>query len=306
MIRGAGVIALLILNLVRWGTPVVLVGIVRFAVQMAAPRSRLRTRIILYIVSLAERWAAGNNTILQRFVGLTWDIEGVPDTLPKDGRFLIISNHVSLVDIVVLFRIFQDRMAFIRFFLKQELIWFPILGQACWALEFPFMKRYTSEYLQQHPEKRGEDLATTRRACQRYRHVPVAIANFVEGTRFSEAKRRAQDSPYRHLLRPRVGGISYVLASLGDQLDAVIDVTIAYPGPPGLWPLVTGKLNPIRVRARQLEVPEEFITAAITEPGAARDRFKSWINQRWKEKDDLLEEMRAAAGGGPGSISNAV
>jgi 1-acyl-sn-glycerol-3-phosphate acyltransferase len=184
-------------------------------------------------------------------------------------------------------------MAFIRFFLKQELIWFPILGQACWALEFPFMKRYTPEYLQQHPEKRGEDLATTRRACQRYRHVPVAIANFVEGTRFTADKRDDQDSPYRHLLRPRVGGISYVLASLGDQLDAVIDVTIGYPREPTMWAFVTGKVERISVRARRLDVPAEFLTAAITEPGPARDRFRSWMEQRWQEKDALLETLNA-------------
>ena len=109
---------------------------------------------------------------------------------------------------------------------KHQLVWFPIVGQASQALEFPFMKRYTPDYLAKHPEKRGRDLETTRRACQRYRQIPVAILNFVEGTRFTLEKHADQESPYRHLLRPRIGGISFVLASLGDQLDGFFDVTL--------------------------------------------------------------------------------
>jgi hypothetical protein len=294
MIRGLTVILLLILNLVRVGTPVVVVGIVRFLVQITAPRSRLRTRVILALVRLAEKWVEGNDAIVDRLLPDTrWDIDGIPDDLRPDGHFLLISNHVSWVDILVLQRAFRGRMAFIRFFLKRELIWFPILGQACWALEFPFMHRYTPEYLQQHPEKRGQDLATTRRACQRYLHVPVAIANFVEGTRFTRRKRDEQKSPYRHLLRPRIGGISYVLASMGDQLDAVFDVTIAYMREPTMWDFVTGRMDQIRLRARRLDVPAEFLTADITEPGPARDRFRSWIEERWQEKDALLESLNA-------------
>lgn len=288
MIRALVTIALLVANLAFWGTLVVLTGIVKFTVQVTAPKSRMRTAVIRLAVSLAARWIDGNHRILDRMVPTEWDVSGIPDDVRPDGHYLLIANHRSWIDIIVLQLVFRRRMAFIRFFLKQELIWFPILGQACWALEFPFMKRYTPDYLQQHPEKRGEDLATTRRACQRYRHVPVAIANFVEGTRFSEEKRRNEDAPYRYLLRPRTGGITYVLASLGDQLDAVIDVTIAYSSEPTMFAFLTGRMKTIHVRARKLDVPPEFLTVAITEPGPARDRFKSWMDGVWKEKDALL------------------
>src|SRR6266511_4330960 len=218
MLRGIVTIILLLLNLLLWGTLVVLLGLVKFAVHMTAPRSRLRTRVILALISLAERWVGGNDRILDLMLPTQWDVEGPFDAIRIDGRYLIVSNHISWVDIIVIFRVFHERTAFIRFFLKQRLIWFPIVGQACWALEFPFMRRYSAEYLQHHPEKRGRDLQTTRRACQRYRHIPVAMLTFLEGTRFSEEKRADQDSPYRFLLRPRVGAIAFVLASLGDQL----------------------------------------------------------------------------------------
>src|SRR5438034_3134789 len=205
MIRGILTIALLFFNLLLWGIPVLLVGVIKFVVQVTAPRSRLRSRVILANASLAERWVAGNDFIFDLLLPTEWDVLGIDDHLRPEGHYLIISNHVSWVDIFVIFRVFHRRVAFVRFFLKHELIWFPIVGQASWPLEFPFMKRYSPEYLERHPERRGKDLLTTRRACQRYRHVPVAMLNFLEGTRFTREKQADQESPYRHLLRPRIG-----------------------------------------------------------------------------------------------------
>ena len=289
MLRGIATIILLLLNLLLWGTAVMLLGIVKFAVHMTAPRSRLRTRVIRALGGLAERWVAGNDRIFERMLPTRWDVEGPFAGIKPDGRYLIISNHVSWVDIFVISRVFHGRAAFIRFFLKQQLIWFPIVGQAAWALEFPFMRRYSAEYLQRHPEKRGRDLETTRRACQRYRHIPVAMLTFLEGTRFSEEKRADQESPYQYLLRPRVGAIAFVLASLGDQLDGVFDVTLAYPGRDvTFWQFVCGCVPTIVVRVRRLDVPSEFFAPEITEPGPARDQFKTWIDSIWREKDALL------------------
>lgn len=294
MIRGVATTVALVANLLLWGTAVIAGGVVKFAVQMTAPRSALRTRVILALARMASRWVAWNSRILDAMLPTRWDVTGLDETLDPAGRYLIISNHISWVDIMVLFRVFHGRVAVVRFFLKQELIWLPIVGLASWALEFPFMKRYTAEYIERHPEKRGKDLETTRRACQRYRHMPVAVANFVEGTRFTRSKQHAESSPYRHLLRPRIGGISYVLASLGDQLDALLDVTIAYPCAPTMWRFVSGELPVIRAHLRRLDVPAEFFTPAITERGEARDRFKAWMENVWREKDALLDGMEAA------------
>jgi 1-acyl-sn-glycerol-3-phosphate acyltransferase len=279
MVRGLIVILLLFGNLVLWGTPIVLLGIVKFAVHMTAPRSRMRTQVILLLAWMAERWVRGNDRIFDRWLPTRWDIAGVGDDVRPDGHYLIISNHVSWVDIFVLFRAFHGRAAFIRFFLKRQLIWFPIVGQGCWALEFPFMHRYSPEYLKAHPEKRGKDLATTRKACQRYRNFPVAIANFVEGTRFTPRKRDEQQSPYRHLLRPRVGGISFVFATLGEFLDAVYDVAIAYPkGEATVWQFVSGKIATIKARARRVEIPSP-------------EETKEWVETLWREKDELLDSL---------------
>jgi len=289
VLRGLVTILLLMANLAFWGTLVLVVAPVKFLL----PKSELRRRVILLLARFASEFAHGNNVICDLMLPTKWDIAGVGEAR-LDGHYLIVSNHVSWVDIFAIFRAVHGRTAFPRFFIKHQLVWFPIVGQASQALEFPFMKRYSPDYLAKHPEKRGRDLETTRRACQRYRQIPVAILNFVEGTRFTLEKHADQESPYRHLLRPRIGGISFVLASLGDQLDGFFDVTLAYPGGDvEMWDFVTGRVPKIVIRARQLEIPPEFFGSAVTEPGPVRDRLKAWIEQIWREKDETLDVLSA-------------
>ena len=293
MIRGAITLLLLALNAAFWGACIVLLGTVKFAIHVTAPRSRARTRVILMLASLGTRWVGGNDRIFDLMLPTTWEIEGIGDDVNPDGHYLIVANHLSWVDILALFRAFHGRAAFIRFFLKQQLFWAPIVGQACWALEFPFMRRYTPEYLEKHPEKRGTDLATTRKACQRYRNFPVAILNFVEGTRFTKAKHDEQQSPYRHLLPPRIGGIGFVLAALGDQLDAMYDVTLAYPpdNEITMGRFVCGRVPKVIVHARRLDPPPHFFDPAITHPGPEREELKVWMEGLWREKDELLDGL---------------
>ena len=286
MLRALTIISLLILNLLAWGTPVLLGGLVKL-LTFGRPRRWVNRRLPW----LGEQWVRCNDLIFDALLTTQWDVEGT-EGLRRDGHYLIISNHVNWIDIFALLRVFHGKAPFIRFFLKRVLIWFPIAGQACWALSFPFMRRYTPDYLAQHPEKRGRDLETTRIACRLYRHIPVAILNFVEGTRITREKQEDQQSPYKHLLRPRAGGIAFVLASLGEQIDAMIDVTLVYPSPDlTMWDFITNRVPQIVVRARRIDIPPEFCTSAAVEPGPARERFKAWIEEVWREKDQLIESL---------------
>lgn len=289
MFRAFAILILLPLNLLLWGTPLFLGGLVKLLTFGEARRKVNRA-----LPWFGDRWVQFNDAIFDTFLDTRWNVDGL-EGLERTGRYLIISNHVSWVDIFVLFRVFRGRAPFMRFFLKQVLIWFPIAGQACWALGFPFMRRYSPEYLAHHPEKRGHDLETTRIACRRYRKIPVTILNFVEGTRFSEEKHEDQQSPYEHLLRPRIGGIGFVIASLAEELEALYDVTLVYPDRDvTMWQFASNKVPWIKVRARRLEIPAEFHDAAITEPGPSRERFRTWIEQIWREKDRTIAEMLAS------------
>ncbi|HVS30528.1 MAG TPA: acetyltransferase [Thermoanaerobaculia bacterium] len=285
-VRGALVLLLLSINLVVWGTIVFVCAMFKF-VLTGPPRWRL----IAFVSRLADRWVAANNRIFDALLPTEWDLRIAGD-LDRDGHYLIFSNHVSWTDIFVVQRLLHRRVAFLRFFIKAELIWLPVVGQVAWALDFPFMRRYTPEYLARHKEKQGKDLETTQRACRRYRRVPAAILNFLEGTRFSRDKHGEQESPYQYLLRPRIGGAGFVLVSLGDQLDGVIDVTICYPGHEvTMRDFVTGRVPRIAARARLLDVPAGFYDPAIVEQGPARERFKGWVEEIWREKDRVVEAL---------------
>ena len=286
MARAFVIILLLLLNLALWGTLVFLGGIVKLLTFREA-----RRRVILVLTWFGERWVQVNDWIFDTFLDTQWRFEGF-DSLRRDAHYLVVSNHISWIDILAVFRALYGHAPFLRFFLKHTLIWFPILGQACWAMEFPFMRRYSPEYLKQHPEKRGRDLETTRRACRRYRHLPVSILNFVEGTRFTRDKHEDQQSPYRHLLRPRIGGIGFVIASLGEQLDSMVDVTIVYPHRDvTIWDFVTNRVPWITLRARRLDIPPEYVSSAITERGPAREEFKVWVEKIWQEKDEEISRI---------------
>ena len=196
------------------------------------------------------------------------------------------------MDILVLQYLLNRRVRPLKFFLKQELIWVPVIGLCWWALGFPFMKRYSKEYLARHPEKKGKDLQTTRRTCARFRHNPVGIFNFVEGTRFTPAKHQEQQSPYRYLLKPKAGGLAFVLDAMGEQLHGMINVTLHYPqGSPGFWTLLSGQLDEVVVVIEQLPIPDRFIGRAYDQDEAYRKDFQQWINALWETKDGLLERL---------------
>lgn len=245
------------------------------------------------LIVLAESWIATNDFLRRVLTPMVLKIEG-REGLRREGWYLVLSNHQSWVDIPVLQSTFNRRIPFLKFFLKQQLIWVPVLGLAWWALDFPFMRRYTKEQLARHPEWRGTDKAATRRACEKFRDMPVSVMNFVEGTRFTADKHARQESPYADLLRPKAGGVAFVLEAMGDILQSVVDVTIYYPGGrPSVIDLLAGRVREVRVHVRELPIPPELVGGDYENDAAYRERFQLWINDLWVAKQAQIEAMRA-------------
>jgi 1-acyl-sn-glycerol-3-phosphate acyltransferase len=260
--------------------------------KVIVPIRAVRLACSRVLVLIAESWIGVNNRLFDVFTRIRWQIEGLVG-LRRGGNYLVLCNHQSWVDIPVLQKVFNRRIPFLRFFLKQQLIWVPLLGQAWWALDFPFMKRYSRETLAKHPELQGKDRQATRRACEKFRHMPVSVMNFAEGTRFTPAKHDAQSSPYRYLLRPKAGGLAFVLDAMGDALHAILDVTIVYPnGPCTLMDLIAGRVHDIRVHVRELPIGPG-LTGSYDEDAAFRGRIKRWVNTLWSEKDAQAARMHA-------------
>jgi 1-acyl-sn-glycerol-3-phosphate acyltransferase len=285
-VRGSLSLILYILNTVFWCIPL----FVLVAAKAAVPLDSWMRRCSRMLNAIAENWIWVNNQN-QKLVGNTlWDVQGL-ESLERAEWYLIMANHQSWVDIVVLQRIFHRKIPFLMFFIKKELIWLPILGQAWWAMDFPFVKRYTKSYLRKKPHLKGKDLEITRKACQKFKKIPVSIMNFVEGTRFTNEKHRRQQSPYAHLLRPKAGGIAFVLGSMENQIHRVLDVTIVYPdGVSSFWALLCGKIRKIKVRVRSLPVSSELL-GDYANDGQFRSGLQRWLNNIWEEKNRDIEEM---------------
>jgi 1-acyl-sn-glycerol-3-phosphate acyltransferase len=280
-LRGVLTSLLIGLNTVFWAAPLFLIAFLKFVVPFR-PWRDLCTRVL---IAIATAWVSVNSALFEVFHRIHWVIRGV-DELAPDEWYLVTCNHQSWVDIPVVQKVLNRRVPMLKFFLKQELIWVPVLGLAWWALDFPFMKRYSSEQVRANPKLGGTDLERTRRACQKFRATPVSVFNFLEGTRFTEAKHTRQESPYRHLLRPRAGGAAFVLGALGDQVRTVLDVTLVYPqGRPRAWDLVAGHLHTIVVDVRSIPIPEEFLARDYAGDPVFRAAFQAWIGELWREKD---------------------
>jgi 1-acyl-sn-glycerol-3-phosphate acyltransferase len=290
-LRGTLTMALIVLNLLFWAVPLYLVAFLKLL-----PVQSLRIRCDRALVHIARNWISGNNLVFRLTQDIHWDVEGV-DALTRRDWYLVVCNHQSWVDILVLQCVFNRRIPFLKFFLKKQLIWVPVLGFAWWALDFPFMQRHSREYLERHPEARGQDLEATRRACEHFSRRPTSVMNFVEGTRFRPDKHAAQQSPYRHLLQPRAGGVAFVLGAMGDILHRILDVTIVYPGgAPTLWDLCCGRVREVRVRVTQREIPAWIRSADYLQDAEFRSRFQAWLGELWSEKDGQIEAMLMTGG----------
>ncbi len=286
-LRIFGATVLLALNSVIHVMPLMVVALVK-AVLRIEPARRTCDR---WLMALVASWIDVNSWMMDHLTGLRVVVDGMPDAMPN-GRFLMLCNHQSWVDIPVLQKVFNRRLPMLRFFLKSQLIWVPILGLAWWALDFPFMKRYTREQIQRRPELAGRDIEATRKACRKYRDIPVVIGAFVEGTRFTEEKHAAQDSPYQHLLKPRAGGTAFVLDAMGEVLDGLIDVTLVYPQGRGeLVDLFADRIPEVRVSVRVLPVPSEFKGRNYHTDEAFRRDFQAWLNKLWEDKDETIQRL---------------
>jgi 1-acyl-sn-glycerol-3-phosphate acyltransferase len=284
-LQGLLTLTLMALNVVVWVPVVMLVALAKFIVPIDA----WRVRASRWMIALAETWIACNGRIFALTGALRIEATGL-ERLTRDEWYLVVSNHRSWVDILVLQALFNRRIPFLKFFLKRQLIWVPLLGLAWWALDFPFMRRHSAAYLERHPEARGQDLAATRKACEQFARVPTSVMNFVEGTRFTEAKREATQSPYRNLLPPRAGGVSFVLGAMGPMLTALLDVTIAYREPsPTLWDLCCGRLGPVRVHVERRAIESWTTAGDYAADEAYRHRFQDWLGRLWAAKDARLD-----------------
>jgi 1-acyl-sn-glycerol-3-phosphate acyltransferase len=281
--------ALLLLNILFW-VPILLV----FAlIKLVLPFPRVRLALDPVLVGIAENWIDCNSAWMALTQRTQWDVQGI-DGLDPHNWYLVNSNHQCAADIFVMQHLFNRRIPLLKFFIKQQLIWMPIMGLAWWALDFPFMRRHSEAYLKKHPEMRAKDQEATRRACAKFALIPTSVTNFMEGTRFTPAKHARQQSPYRYLLKPKAGGVALALHAMGDKFQSILDVTIVYPaGIPGFWSFLCGRMHRVTVQVRSLAIPRELLQGDYGHDPALREAFSAWAQHLWQEKDAQIAALLA-------------
>lgn len=285
-----GVLSLLLyaVNTVSLTIPLILIAFFK----MIVPIHAMVVVLDKLLISIATLWIRINSFNSSLFCNINWDIRGLQN-LEKKEWYLVISNHQSWVDILVLQATLNRKIPMLKFFLKKELIWIPFLGLAWWALDFPFMKRYSKKQLNKSPHLKGKDLEITKKACEKFKHTPVSVMNFVEGTRFTPGKKISQNNALDHLLTPKAGGIAFVLSSMGEYLHKIIDVTIVYPDKiPTFWDYISGQVNNIIIDFEVIPLAESLTGDYFNDPDY-KDQFCVWLNGVWQKKDEKIKNLKA-------------
>ncbi|KTD63369.1 acyltransferase [Legionella spiritensis] len=286
-LRGVFAVLTLIVSTILFFIPVLFIGLLKLI-----PNLRWKVLCTRMIDAVIVYWSDINNLYIDKTQKIQWEITGEENLRQKDW-YLVIANHQSWLDIVVLQRLFNRKIPMIKFFIKDQLKWVPLLGFAWWAMGCPFMKRYSKDYLAKNPHKKGQDLKATRKALDVFKHHPTTIMNFVEGTRFTRQKKTTQQSPYDYLLKPKAGGIGFVISVMGNQIKNILDVTIVYPDQQhSLWDFLCHRISAIKVSIRSIAIPNEFRGDNILNDEKTLEAFRIWLNGHWLEKDRLISQLQ--------------
>jgi 1-acyl-sn-glycerol-3-phosphate acyltransferase len=235
-------------------------------------------------------WSSINRLVFWLCTRIEWDIQ-LPKNMLKNQSYILICNHQSWNDILINQKIFYRLLPSVVYFMKRELLWVPILGWACWLIDFPLMRRYSKSYLAKYPNKRGKDIQETKKTCERFFDCPATFVNYPEGTRFTQQKHKQQHSPFKHLLNPRAGGIALALQAMQGQIKHIVNVTIVYQdGVKGFWQFLGGAAKKISVRAELIPVTKNLIGDYINDE-KFRVTFQQWLNQIWASKDELMASL---------------
>lgn len=280
-------LSLLALTTLLGAIPILIVGLFKLI-----PNKRSKIYCTHLVDKIATTWIHVNNAYLDHSQPTVLDISGMIHFNPT-AWYLVVANHQSWLDIVILQRVFNRKIPVLKFFIKDQLKWVPILGFSWWAMGCPFMKRYSRAYLTKHPHKKGKDSDATKKALKSFKETPSTIMSFIEGTRCTPQKKQLQNSPYQHLLKPKAGGVSFVIGAMNKQINQLLDVTIIYPDRQNsLWEFLCHRIDCIKIHVRQIPIPVQFLHPSLPEDDQTQIEFRQWLNQQWLEKDNIIAKMK--------------
>jgi len=269
--------------MIFWSSLLFLVGLVR----LIMPSKSWKTLWTSVTIFLGETCISFNNAWIKFLLRPSISITGM-ENLKKDYWYIATSNHQSWGDIFILQKITNKKVPLLRFFMKDVLKWIPIVSIVGWALDMPFLKRYSKEQIDKNPSLRGKDLEQMKKAFKRLETNPGTVFSFAEGTRFTQLKHKDQNSPFENLLSPKAGGIGVALSTM-PFITTLLDLSISYNSDSkSFWSFLCGGMSDIKIKVRTIEIPEDLLNKDYSKDSQYRDDLKDWLNKIWEEKDRFL------------------
>ncbi len=269
-------------NIAFWVLPLLLLAVVKWTL----PHPAVRALIYRLMEGVYHKCVAGNSWVLDHLSGCQLDINDL-DLDPKRS-YLVVSNHVSWADILILHKIFNYRIPMLKTVVKHQLLYLPIIGLVVWGFEYPMMRRYSKDFLDKHPEKKGEDRERLRKSIRGFKETPTCLLNFAEGTRITPAKQHKDSGEYRYLLRPKSGGLSFMMEAVEGYVEDLVDVTIVYESATmNFWDFISGRNPKATIRLKHHPVLD-IVTMGDNPQAPIHEKVRLWLSQIWHEKDEFI------------------
>lgn len=205
----------------------------------------------------------------------------------KKENSVVILNHQTMADITVLLMYAKDqgRLGDLKWYVKDVLKYVPGIGWGMVFLDCLFIKRNWTD---------DKDKIQAVFAKVIKYSIPVWIISFLEGTRFTQAKKERsqayaakQGLPIlNHVLIPRTKGFVATVQGMENHIQAVYDLTIGYVGKtPTLRDWVKGYVKEVHLDIKRFPIS--------TLPKDEKS-LSQWALERFQQKDLLLDRFYKA------------
>ncbi|XP_036398551.1 lysocardiolipin acyltransferase 1 [Megalops cyprinoides] len=207
-------------------------------------------------------------------------------------RSVIIMNHRTRLDWMFLWCCLL-RYSYLRLekiCLKAALKAIPGFGWAMQVASFIFIHRRWEDD-RRHMENMLQYFCDIRE--------PLQLLIFPEGTDLTENTKARSDEfaeknglpKYEYVLHPRTTGFTFIVDTLrkGDNLDAIHDITVAYPQniPQTERHLMSG-LFPREIHFHVRRYPVSTLPGSVSQ-------LQAWCQERWAEKEERLRDFYTGA-----------
>ena len=258
------------------------------------PRIIPNHNLKIYLGSISNKMGntavANIRTALKILHKLEWDIQ-IPEDVNTETWYIAMSNHQSWADIFVLLIAGHKKIPLVKFFMKKELQWIPIIYLVHKTIDMPFLNRHSRAQIQANPELKKVDYENAKKAAKRFSRNPATAFSFAEGTRNNPKKHAEQNSPYKNLLAPKIGGIALGLSAV-PKIDYLLDFTIVYKSKKrSFWDFCIGDLSDVKVFVKRFRIPESLKRRDYLNDHSYRTEFREWLDSVWVEKDKLIDSV---------------